>query len=162
METNQSPAQKETKSLLASELPFYLFAGTMLALCAIDFVSHPDFGVANIETRHHFIEILGPWIKYIGNYWISAAIGAGAGVTDHLARKQTGEISKFQFPWRTKWILAGGLTINPVIEGFPKNNELVGDTTVGTIGFLWGFFVAQSACTRIDSHLGGRRNPQQP
>lgn len=150
MEIDQSPTQKEFGTSLSKEIPFYFALATMVTLCAIDFFSHPNYGVANIETRKHFIQILGPWVKYVGNYGFSALIGAGAGTTKYVYEKATHDTTGSKSTFATKLTLAAGLNINPFIEGFTPNNELVGDVTSGTAGFLMGYVLAQGTCARLD------------
>lgn len=141
-----SPARKEHSHRFVKELPFYLFVGTMAALTIIDFASHPDFGIANMETRHQFIHTFGPWVKHVGNYGISAGIGACLGTAKYVL--DHGKFDKLS--GGSKLALAIGLNINPVIESFSPNNELFGDVSFGTAGLLMGYAFSQAICGKID------------
>ena len=116
-----------------------------LALTTLDFLSHPTQGIANLETRRQFVTLLGPWIKYIGNFGFSVALGIGIATASEV-------LNQIDHPLAHHLDLAAlatGLTLNPTIESFPRNNEFMGDMSFGTAGILAGYFLGKEAYARI-------------
>lgn len=110
-----------------------------VAITLLDMYSHPNGGVADIERRIALERIIGDIANHIGNFGVSASLAIAAVFAKNLFNEAfhseiAQKISKIGYTLS----LSSILTLNALIEVFPKNNELLGDLSMGALGVLMG------------------------
>jgi hypothetical protein len=121
--------------IVTAALLFFLALNA--SLIALDFWSHPDQGVANLERRKFLVETFSPFFKYIGNYGISAVLVIVAGLTKNLLENvSSNKITKNMIKHGYLLAVAGTLALNGLAEDFSRNNEKFEDFSVGAWAIL--------------------------
>lgn len=134
-----SPTVEVTEKQPLIDTTSYLVILTV-ALSLIDLSFHPHSGVSDPERRKMVIDLLGPLgllAKHLGNYGFSSSLAISAVFAKNIVGSFIrGELGEKILHKGLILSAASLLTLNAIIETFPKNNELFGDIAVGTIGVL--------------------------
>lgn len=140
------------EKLVTTALIFFL--ALHASLIALDFWSHPDQGVANLERRKFLVETFSPFFKHIGNYGITAILVMTAGLTKQLVDSVSqNKITKAMVKKGYMWAIAGTLTLNGLIETFAHNNEMYNDLAVAA----WSVTNSVIVVALIQKYLANRK-----
>ncbi len=144
-ETKQN-IEKELKKIDTTVFLVLLTVGLSL----LDFYSHPNGGVADLERRKMLQDVLGPFMRHLGNYGFSAAPAIAAIFGKELINSltQNNKIKKITKQGFLTFI-ASIITANALFEVFPKNAEGPLDFVVGAMGVGMGILAAQMAIEKF-------------
>lgn len=114
--------------------------GITLVLTLLDFYSHPNGGVADLERRRLLLEFIGPLARHIGNFGFSAAAAISAVFMKHIGEliTQGHKLGEKVVHSLFKTGIATLMALNGLVEIYPGNYEMPGDLSMGLAGILLG------------------------
>lgn len=105
------------------------------AISLLDLYSHPNGGLADLERRQALENLIGSITNHLGNFGISASLAITTVFAKNLFNQIFhAEIAKKITKFGYTLTLSSIITLNALIESFPGNNELIGDTSMGILG----------------------------
>jgi len=111
-----------------------LLVALVVTISMLDFYSHPNGGLADLEKRKMIEQIIGPIVDHIGNFGISAGLAITAVFAKNLFDSVFhSEIAKKISKAGLKLSASMVIAINALIESFPKNNEAIPDFSMGLL-----------------------------
>lgn len=150
--SGQESGQEKTGIIekLASIDATVILAVLVVTISLLDFYSHPNGGVADLERRKALISIFGPVINSIGNYGLSASLAISAVVAKIIFNRIFhSEITQKVIKHFYLASIASIIALNALIEDFPNNNEPVRDFVMGVLGVAMGAIVAEFYAKKI-------------
>lgn len=131
--------KKAIKETLSSDEATVALVLLVVTITALDFYSHPNGFVADLERRNQLVKIIGSLANYIGNYGISACLAASAVVAKNLMKKAFhSEVAQKIINAGHIIVAAGIIDLNLLIEIFVGNNHPVQDISLGLLGLATG------------------------
>ncbi|NCN45073.1 hypothetical protein GW927_00785 [Candidatus Pacearchaeota archaeon] len=120
------------------------------AISLLDFYSHPNGGLADPERRKILLETIGPITKHLGNYGFTAGFAISAVFVKNLFQEAFhSEIAQKIIKQGYIFSAASILTLNALVEIFPKNNEVVGDISVAVLALIMAIPASELAIQKF-------------
>lgn len=131
--------KKAIQEIISSDEATVALVLLVVAITILDFYSHPNGFVADPERRSQVMQIIGSLSNYIGNYGISACLGAAAVVAKNFMKKAFhSEIAHKMIHGGHILVASLIIDLNLLIEIFNGNNHPVQDVSAGLIGLGMG------------------------
>ena len=129
----ENPISTSEKGKLSIDGTILLVA-LVTTISMLDFYSHPNGGLADIEKRRMLEQVMGPIVDHIGNFGISAGLAITAvfikNLFDSVFHSEIAQkISKTGLKISASLVIA----INALVESFPQNNEAIPDFSMGLL-----------------------------
>lgn len=140
-------AKEKQKKSLDITVPLVILT---VAITLLDLYSHPHAGLADLERRQALENLIGSITNHLGNFGISASLAITTVFAKNLFDQVFhSEIAKKITKLGYTLSLSSILTLNALIESFPGNNELIGDTSMGILGVAIATIATNLAINRF-------------